>query len=106
MNVLKLFSQPTDRGISISWYVLSDSFRWNHILSCCLRAIYFVFLIQVFDTSDFVDSLYTWSAFNTEGVGKIVGAAIAELSYVVDVDGIHLIGKYSCGTEKTCTLNK
>lgn len=46
----------------------------------------------VFDTSDFVDSLYTWSAFNTEGVGKIIGAAIAELSNVVDVDGIHLIG--------------
>lgn len=59
--------------------------------------LYFVFFIsyaQVFDTSDFIDSLYTWSAFNTEGVGKIVGAAVAELSNVVDIDGIHLIGKH------------
>lgn len=48
---------------------------------------------QVFDTSNFIDTLYTWSAFNTGGVGKIVGAAIAELSKVVDVKGIHLIGK-------------
>ncbi|XP_055296585.1 uncharacterized protein LOC129565592 [Sitodiplosis mosellana] len=46
----------------------------------------------VFDTSNFIDTLYTWSAFNTEGVGKIVGAAIAELNKVVDVKGIHLIG--------------
>lgn len=49
---------------------------------------------QVFDTSNFVDSLYTWSAFNCDGVGKIVGSAVAELSKMVDVDGIHLIGKY------------
>lgn len=48
---------------------------------------------QVFDTSNFIDSLYTWSAFNTEGVGKIIGGAIVELSNVVDVEGIHLIGK-------------
>lgn len=49
-------------------------------------------LNKAFDTAHFVDSLYSWSAFNTEGVGKIVGAAVAELSKVVDVDGIHLIG--------------
>lgn len=50
---------------------------------------------QVFDTSNFIDTLYTWSAFNTEGVGKIIGGAVAELSNVVDVEGIHLIGKPS-----------
>lgn len=48
---------------------------------------------QVFDTANFIDSLYTWSAFNTEGVGKIVGAAIAEIGKEIDVNGIHLIGK-------------
>lgn len=54
---------------------------------------FFLSLHQVFDTSNFIDSLYTWSAFNTDGVGKIVGGAIAELSKVVDVEGFHLIGK-------------
>lgn len=53
----------------------------------------FFYQSQVFDTSNFVDSLYTWSAFNTEGVGKIVGGAVVELSKVVDVEGIHLIGE-------------
>lgn len=38
-------------------------------------------------------ALYSWSAFNTEGVGKIVGAAVAEISKVIDIEGIHLIGK-------------
>lgn len=47
----------------------------------------------MFDTANFIDSLYTWSAFNTEGVGKIVGAAIAEIGKEIDVNGIHLIGK-------------
>lgn len=48
---------------------------------------------KVFDTAHFIDSLYTWSAFNTEGVGKIVGGAVAELTKVIDVDKVHLIGK-------------
>lgn len=53
----------------------------------------YILYTQVFDTSNFIDSLYTWSAFNTEGVGKIVGSAVAELANVVDIQGIHLIGK-------------
>lgn len=48
----------------------------------------------MFDTADFIDSLYAWSAFNTEGVGRIVGSAIAEIGKEVDVNGIHLIGMY------------
>lgn len=63
-------------------FVSTSLFMYNSI----------IFINQVFDTSNFVDSLYTWSAFNTEGVGKIVGGAVAELSKVVDVEGIHLIG--------------
>lgn len=46
----------------------------------------------MFDTANFIDSLYTWSAFNTEGVGKIVGSAIAEIGKEIDINGIHLIG--------------
>lgn len=101
---LKHYSEHTNSGKSILWYgfvpflcfplcinrsklsIVSKAFKWNLIGS-------FFFLHQVFDTSNFIDSLYTWSAFNTEGVGAIVGGAIVELSNVVGVEGIHLIGK-------------
>lgn len=46
----------------------------------------------MFDTAHFVDSLYTWSALNTESIGKIVGSAVAELTKVIDLNKVHLIG--------------
>lgn len=49
----------------------------------------------VFDTGHFVNSLYTWSAFNTEGVGRIIGEALAQLSNHVDTSRIHLIGEFT-----------
>lgn len=46
----------------------------------------------VIDTSNFIDSLYTWSAFNTKTVGQIIGQAIYGLSEYIPIKNIHLIG--------------
>ncbi len=49
------------------------------------------------DTATFVDTLYTWSAFNTEEIGKLIGAALKELVTLYPkypIENIHLIGKY------------
>lgn len=96
--VQTLFNAYRERNINfiVSGILLFESLeQFQNDQKFCNIYIYLVIyssIVQVFDTSNFVDSLYTWSAFNTEGVGKIVGGAVAELSKVVDVDGIHLIG--------------
>lgn len=48
--------------------------------------------LQFFDTAKFVDTLYTWSAFNTKGVGEIIGKALVKFTNHVPVEKIHLIG--------------
>lgn len=50
---------------------------------------------KVFDTAHFVNSLYTWSAFNTEAVGHIIGHALVQLTSHINLNRIHLIG--TCG---------
>ncbi|GAB0093473.1 phospholipase A1-like [Sergentomyia squamirostris] len=52
----------------------------------------------VLDTSDYISSLYSWSALNTEDVGKIVASAVADLSKHVNASRIHLIG-HSLGAQ-------
>lgn len=44
------------------------------------------------DTARYVDTLYAWSAFNTQELGKGLGKGIAELINVVPLDKIHLMG--------------
>uniref|UniRef100_A0A1Q3FQH7 Putative hepatic triacylglycerol lipase n=2 Tax=Culex tarsalis TaxID=7177 RepID=A0A1Q3FQH7_CULTA len=44
------------------------------------------------DTADFVDTLYTWSAFNTNDIGEKLAEGLQELIKTVSVDKIHLIG--------------
>lgn len=46
----------------------------------------------VIDTARYVDTLYSWSAFNTEELGIAVGKGLAELIDFVPVENIHLIG--------------
>lgn len=45
-----------------------------------------------FNTAKYVDTLYTWSAYNTKGVGAIIGEALVKLSKCVDPKNLHLIG--------------
>ena len=51
-----------------------------------------MFLIKAIDTAQFVTTLYTWSAFNTEDIGKLVGQALAKLVENYPTNKIHLIG--------------
>jgi hypothetical protein len=44
------------------------------------------------DTAQYVDTLYAWSAFNTQELGKGLGKGIAELINVVPIEKIHLMG--------------
>lgn len=46
----------------------------------------------VIDTSDYVDTLYTWSAFNTNDLGKALAEGLKELINYETVDKVHLIG--------------
>lgn len=49
---------------------------------------------QALDTGAFVDTLYTWSAFNTEAVGYSLAKALVSLVSFYSVENIHLIGMY------------
>ncbi|XP_065365349.1 vitellogenin-1-like [Calliphora vicina] len=44
------------------------------------------------NASYFIDTLYTWSAFNTEAVGQIVAQGLIKLNKKVPADNIHVIG--------------
>ncbi|KNC26383.1 Vitellogenin-3 [Lucilia cuprina] len=44
------------------------------------------------DAASFVDTLYTWSAFNTEDLGMNIAEGLKQLIKIVPVQNIHLIG--------------
>lgn len=44
------------------------------------------------DTARYVDTLYAWSAFNTQQLGKAVGEGLAELIKYVPLETIHVMG--------------
>ncbi|KAH8419683.1 hypothetical protein KR009_000874 [Drosophila setifemur] len=46
----------------------------------------------VVDAARYVDTLYTWSAFNTEEIGENIAKGLAKLLDVVPLEKIHLIG--------------
>lgn len=50
------------------------------------------------DTADLVDTLYSWSAFNTKAIGESLGVALHELVKDVPVRSIHLVG-HSLGAQ-------
>lgn len=43
-------------------------------------------------TAGFIDSLYTWSAYNTEEIGKIISKSLARLIETYPIEKIQLIG--------------
>lgn len=53
--------------------------------------------MQTVDTSNFVDTLYSWSALNTEEIGNAIATALGQLIKTYPIEKIHLIGK--CCTE-------
>lgn len=46
----------------------------------------------IIDTAGYIDSLYTWSAFNTEDVGKLIADSLIDLTEEYSHENIHLIG--------------
>lgn len=48
---------------------------------------------KFFDTASFVDTLYAWSAFNTAGIGELIGRSLVKLTKCVEAKHIHLIGE-------------
>lgn len=44
------------------------------------------------DTAAYVDSLYTWSAFNTDEIGRIIANGLVSFLEVYPQENIHLIG--------------
>jgi len=50
------------------------------------------------DTSNFIQTLYTWSALNTQQIGEYLADALVKLSSQISLDGFHLIG-HSLGAQ-------
>lgn len=52
-----------------------------------------ILITQAIDTAQYVDTLYEWSAFNTEDIGKHLAAALKDLTdHSYPIENIHLIG--------------
>lgn len=50
------------------------------------------FTFQGIDSGAYIDTLYSWSAFNTEPIGVLIAEALADLTATYPVEKIHLIG--------------
>ncbi|XP_055296584.1 vitellogenin-1-like [Sitodiplosis mosellana] len=48
--------------------------------------------LDTVDTAEFVDTLYTWSAFNTEEIGNIISDSLQHLIRTYPIEKIHLVG--------------
>lgn len=48
--------------------------------------------LNLFITAGFVDTLYSWSAFNTEEIGKVIADSLVYLIKTYPIEKIHLIG--------------
>ncbi|XP_022208621.2 probable phospholipase A1 magnifin [Drosophila obscura] len=50
------------------------------------------------DAADFIDTLYSWSALNTEAIGKYVAQALLKLNRTYVIDKVHVVG-HSLGAQ-------
>lgn len=53
---------------------------------------------QLFDSGEYIATIYTWSARNTETLGKFLAKFLVELSKSIDMKNVHLIG-HSLGAQ-------
>ncbi|XP_075156210.1 vitellogenin-1-like [Haematobia irritans] len=44
------------------------------------------------NASDYIDTIYTWSAFNTDEMGRIVAIGLEKLTTKIPMENIHLVG--------------
>lgn len=76
------------------WHRLVLLLQQNYIFMS-LFMCFFYFIFQ----AGFVDTLYSWSAFNTEELGDIIAESLKILIRTYPIEKIHLIGEskqYSC----------
>lgn len=80
-------------AITISSYVFDLQTKLNS-LSCLFLDVTRVFLVAILavDSGTYVDTLYSWSALNTEAIGEKIGEGLALLSESYPLEKIHLIG--------------
>lgn len=46
----------------------------------------------IIDTAGYIDSIYTWSAFNTEEIGKKIAQSLVRLTKIYDYENMIIIG--------------
>lgn len=55
-------------------------------------------MFQLFDSAEYIATIYTWSARNTETLGVFLGDFLVELGKHIDVSRVHVIG-HSLGAQ-------
>lgn len=60
--------------------------------------VVFPFIPQLFDSGEYIASIYLWSARNTETLGRFLAEFLVQLSNHVDMKNVHLIG-HSLGAQ-------
>ncbi|KAH8305842.1 hypothetical protein KR059_012771 [Drosophila kikkawai] len=63
----------------------------------------------IVDAADYVDTLYSWSALNTDVIGEHIGVGLTHLVELTPLRNIHLIGEFpsrplSCGSRFSMRL--
>lgn len=64
----------------------------KHHLSAICNVNFCFCDFKALDTAAYLDTLYQWSAFDTETIGMYVGNALAQLVQSYPVEKIHLMG--------------
>lgn len=99
-NSKALWNHPRYR---MSWKLVVVVTGWNsniNVTNEALETLYEAYRCRdnynfvIIDTAQFVDTLYTWSAFSTKPVGQIIGEALVNLTKYVDLEDVHLIGLF------------
>lgn len=99
-NSKALWDHPRYR---MSWKLVVVVTGWNsniNVTNEALETLYEAYRCRdnynfvIIDTAQFVDTLYTWSAFSTKPVGQIIGEALVNLTKYVDLEDVHLIGMF------------
>lgn len=54
--------------------------------------------MQLFDSAEYIATIYSWSAVNTETLGKFLGKFLAKMTDTIDAEQVHLIG-HSLGAQ-------
>lgn len=55
---------------------------------------FLITFFQIVDAADYVDTLYSWSALNTDVIGEHIGVGLTHLIELTPLRNIHLIGEF------------